>query len=88
MLTNFSTKQVLARMGFGAPSNTACFELGLQCDLMAAKKIPSNYCELTLHAIFTKLIGSLHNILKIINRPGVAVAVLQSPPSLTYSFID
>ena len=57
---------ILARLGLRAPSDTARFELGLQFDLMAAKKIPTNYCELTLHAIFTKLIGSLHNILKII----------------------
>ena len=57
---------ILARLGLWAPLDTARFELGLQFDLMAAKKISTNYCELTLHAIFTKLIGSLHNILKII----------------------
>ena len=57
---------ILARLGLGKPLNTACFELGLQFDLMAAKRIPKNYCELTLHAILSKLIGSLHNILKII----------------------
>ena len=56
---------ILARLGLWAPLDTARFELGLQFDLMAAKKISTNYCELTLHAIFTKLIGSLHNTLKI-----------------------
>ena len=56
---------ILARLGLGAPSDTACFELGLQFDLMAEEKNPNKYCELTLQAIFTKLIGSLHNILKI-----------------------
>ena len=45
---------------------TARFELGLKFDLMAAKKIPTKYGKLTLHAIFTELIGSLHNTLKII----------------------
>ena len=56
---------ILARLGLWAPLDTARFELGLQFDLMAAKKISTNYCKLTLHAIFTKLIGSLHNTLKI-----------------------
>ena len=56
----------MARFGLGALSDIARFELELQFDLMAAKKIPTNYCKLTLHAILTKLIGSLHKILKII----------------------
>ena len=34
---------ILARLGLGAPSDTARFELGLQFDLMAEKKkIPTN----------------------------------------------
>ena len=57
---------ILARLGLAVPSDTAHFKLRLQFDLMAAKKIPTNYCQLTLHAIFTELIVSLHNILKII----------------------
>ena len=35
----------------------------------ASKKIPTNYCKLTLYAIFTNLIGSLHNILQIFFQP-------------------
>ena len=42
------------------------FELGLQFDLMAAKKNPTDYCKLTLHTIITKLLGSLHNTQEII----------------------
>ena len=57
---------IWARFGLGAPSDTACFDLGLQFDLVRAKKIPTNYCKLTLHAIFTNLIGLLHNVLKLI----------------------
>ena len=52
-------------MGLGAPSDTAYFELGLMFDLTAAKKIQTNYGKLTLHAIFTKVLVSLHNMLKI-----------------------
>ena len=57
---------ILVRLGLGAPLDTAYFELGLQFDFKAAKKIPTNYCKWTLHAIFTKLIGSLHNILNML----------------------
>ena len=69
MLIHFSTKNsftwILARLGLWTPLDTSHFELQLQFDLMAAKKIPTNYCKLTLHAIFTQLIGSFHNTLKI-----------------------
>ena len=50
----------------GACLDTGHFALGLQFDLIAAKKIPTNYSKLTFHANFKKLIVSLHNIIKII----------------------
>ena len=59
-----------------ASLDTARFELGLQFDLIAATKVPTNYCDVTLHAIFTELIGSLHNTLKITFQPNNFYSIL------------
>ena len=68
MLIYFSTKQVLPEFW----QDCACQHLWTLQVLsqdssltLQQQKIPTNYCELILHAIFTKLIGSLHDTLKI-----------------------
>ena len=54
------------KIGLVSTFGLCTFWLGLQFDPIAAKPIPTNYCKMTLNAIYTKLIGSLHNTIKII----------------------
>ena len=69
MLTNFSTKQVLPEFwqdwAWDHLWTLHVLSWDSSLTLWLQKKIPTNYCKLTLHAIFMKLLGSLHNILKI-----------------------
>ena len=50
-----STKQVFCEFW----QNEVCEHFGTPLEIL------TNYCELTRHALFTKLIGSLNNTLKI-----------------------
>ena len=59
------------------PSKTVCLELELQIHFYGQEVYFQNYCELTVHANLPTLIGSMDRTLKIIDRPGVAGAVLQ-----------
>ena len=65
MLTNFSKKLVLPEFWAWEHLWTLHVFSWDSSLTLWQQKIPTNYCKLTLHAIFMKLLGSLHNILKI-----------------------
>ena len=62
MLIYFSTRQVLPE--FWQDWTLRVLTQDSSLTLWQPKKNLTNYCELTLHAIFTKFIGLLHNIQK------------------------